>query len=118
MEQYKLEKSYESILKTVLKEKAGDIINKIKSEDSIINFFEKLKENPQDFEKLINKEHIEKIIEILKTQKKKNSELKKEVNLTTTKPNGITLIKEILSKIEGIEIKYIAAGRYSLKKEE
>lgn len=118
MDEYKLEKSYVSILKTILKEKTDEIISKIKKESSLINFFEESKKDSKELEKLVGKENTEKLLEILKTQKKKSVELKKEINLTTNKPNGITLIKEILSKTKNIEIKYIAAGKYVLIKED
>lgn len=118
MDEYKLEKSYTNILKTILKEKADETIQKIKKEDTLINFFEKLKENSEELKKFIGAENTEKILEILKSQKKKISKLKKEINLTTNNPKGITLIKEILEKIKNIEIKYLAAGRYILIKED
>ena len=43
--------------------------------------------------------------------------MKKDISLKTAKPNGLEIIKGILEKIKGIEIKYISAGHYSLKSE-
>jgi translation initiation factor 2 alpha subunit (eIF-2alpha) len=37
--------------------------------------------------------------------------------LTTTKSNGLNLIKDILGRIKEGEIKYISAGKYSIKTE-
>ena len=65
----------------------------------------------------MGKENAGKILEILKTQKSKNIVVKKEFSLTTTKPNGIEIIKDILKKTKDIEIKYISAGKYSIKTE-
>jgi len=58
-------------------------------------------------------------MDILNSQKQKKAIVKKEINLTSIAPNGMELIKEILSPGEnkGIEVKYIAAGKYSIKTE-
>jgi translation initiation factor 2 alpha subunit (eIF-2alpha) len=118
IEQHKIEKSYRAILKSILKEKTKEIVEKIKQKNSLYNFLENSKENSKELEELVGKENSKSILEILKTQKKKTIILKKEMNLSTTDPNGLSLIKEILTKIEGVEIKYIAAGKYSLKRED
>lgn len=117
MEQHKIEKSYKSVLKTILKEKTSEIIEKIKTKDSLYNFLENAKEDITELEKLTKKEDAQKIIDILKSQKVKKIIVKKEIQLTTTKPNGLKLIKDLLEPVENVEIKYIAAGKYSLKKE-
>ena len=75
------------------------------------------KENSKELEKVAGKENSKKILDIIKTQKKKTSVLKKEIFLKSNKPDGLRLIKDILGKIKNVEIKYISAGRYSLKKE-
>lgn len=117
MEQHKIERSYISVLKTILKEKTSETIEKIKEKENLYNFLENAKEDPKELEKIVGKENSKKILEILKSQKTKKITVKKEINLTTTKPDGLKLIKEILGKIKDIEIKYVAAGKYSLKKE-
>ena len=115
---YKQEKSYTSILKTILGENAEKIISEITKKESICDFLEEAKINPSFLEQLAGKENAKKIISILNSQKHKKIEIKKEFNLTTKKPEGIILIKEILGKIKGLEIKYISAGRYSIKSED
>ncbi len=114
-EQYKQEKSYKSILKTVLKEKAEGVIKEILQKEKIYEFLQEAKENPKKLEKLVGKTETEKILDILKTQKQKEVVIKKEISLTTTKPNGIVLIKKILGGTNEAEIKYISAGKYSIK---
>ena len=116
-EKYKQEKSYESILRSVLNEKADSIIKEIKNIKDLYNFLQEAKENKKELEKLIGKKEAEKILEILNSQKQKSVILKKEISLTTAEPQGINLIKEFLEKIKDVEVRYIAAGRYSLKKE-
>jgi len=111
------EKSYTSILKKVLGEKAGLVLEEIKKESDLVSFLEQAKTSPNILEKIAGKEASTKILEILNTQKKKIVSIKREIDLTTTKPNGITLIKKVLSEFKGINIKYLAAGRYILETE-
>jgi len=116
-EQYKQEKSYKSILKSVLGEKVDKIIQEITKQDNIYEFLQEAKENPKELEKLVGKKDTKKILDILKTQKQKKAIIKKEISLTTTKPKGLELIKDILKSKEKSKIKYISAGRYSIKTE-
>jgi len=117
-EEYKQEKSSKSILRTVLKDRAKTAIEHIlKQERGINEFLEEAKENPKKLEKLIGKADSEKILNILNTQKKKSAVIKREFNLTTTNPEGVILIKKILEKVKDAEIKYISAGKYSIKTE-
>ncbi len=117
LEKAKQEKSYESILKSVLKEKADKIIKEILNQDNLFSFLEEAKENPKKLEKLVGKNDSEKVLEILKTQKPKKAIIKKEFFLTTTLPNGLEKIKSILKKIKEVDIRYISAGKYSIKTE-
>jgi len=117
-ERVKQGKSYEKILKSVLgEEKAKNIIEEIEKNENIYDFLQKAKENPKKLEKITDGKNAKKIIDILKTQKPKKAVLKKEIFLTTTKPNGVELIQNFLKKIKEAEVKYLSSGRYSLKKE-
>ncbi len=117
-EKYKQEKSYEKILKSVLgEEQEKKIIKEISKKNKIYDFLQNAKENPKELEKLVSKENVKKIIDILKTQKQKKAILKKEIFLTTTEPNGIELIKNLLGMINATGVKYVSSGKYSLKKE-
>lgn len=115
LEQEKQEKSYMSVLKGVLKEKAEEVINKVAEKENVYELLQRAKENPKELEKFMEKKDAEKIVEILNSQKQKIKEIKKEIHLTTVKSGGIELIKEILENIKNAEIKYISAGRYSVK---
>ncbi len=118
LEQDKQEKSYASVLKSVIGEKkAEEVLKKIAEQEEIISFFETVKINPEKLEKIIGKENAKKIIDILKTQKSKKKKIKKEIRLTTTQSNGIILIKKILGIFKDMNIKYISAGKYSLETE-
>jgi translation initiation factor 2 alpha subunit (eIF-2alpha) len=115
MEQDKQEKSYIKILQSVLKEEAEKSIEEILKEKKIYEFLQEAKENPANLEKIVGKDNSKKILNILKTEKQKKAIIKKEILLTTTKPNGVELIKNILGGINNAEVKYISAGRYALK---
>ena len=112
-----LEKSYTSILKSVVGEDAEKTIKKINEKESLVSFFEEAKTKPAELEKIIGKENAKKIIDILNAQKKKVSRIKKEIAMTTIKPDGITLIKKILSLFKDFEVKYLAAGKYLIESE-
>ena len=116
-EQYKQEKSYKNILKSVLGNQTEEIIKQISEKENLFDFLQEAKQYSKKLEKITGKENAEKILNILKTQKKKKIALKKEFSLTTSKPNGLELIKNILGQIKEAEVKYISAGKYFLKKE-
>lgn len=115
MDQYNQEKSYVSILKSVLKEKSNEIIDKITKEGKLYDFFEEVRENPKKLEEVIGKEDAKKILNIILEQKKKRTIIKRTISLKTQDPNGIYLLKSILENPGNIEIKYLSAGKYSLK---
>ncbi len=117
LEQYKQEKSYKSVLKSILDEKSEKIIKEIEAKQKLFDFLQKAKENPKELEKITNKTDAKKILEIIQTQKQKIAVLKKEIYLTTKSAEGLKLIKEILGNLKEVEVKYICAGKYSIKVE-
>ena len=114
MEEYSQEKSYISILKTILKDKSEDVIQKITKEKKLSSFFEEIKHDSSYLEKMIGKENSEKILNIILEQKKKKITIKKTIHLKTLNPEGLYQIKKVLESPKEIEIKYLAAGKYSL----
>lgn len=117
IEKGKQEKSYMGIIKSVSKEKAEEVIKEITKIGSVYDFLNESKENSAKLEKIAGKEDCKKILEILNSQKQKKVIVKKEISLSTTKPNGIEIIKKILGKFKDIEIIYISAGKYFLRTE-
>ena len=117
MDQYNQEKSYINILKSVLGEKSKEIIKKIQEKENIYDFIEEIKQKPERLEKLVGKENSKKILNIVNIQKTKKAILKKEINLTTTDPKGLELVKNIFKEIKEAEVIYISAGKYLIKVE-
>lgn len=123
MNKYKLEKSYSGIIKNILQDdkKAEDALKKIEETEGIYDFIEESKENPEKLEKYFEKEKAEKILNKIKEQKKKISVIKKEFRLSSTSGEGMEKIKSILKDTEKnhkeISIKYVSAGKYSIKAE-
>src|SRR3989339_2191606 len=115
VEEYSQEKSYENILKSILGNNSKQITDKIKEKESLYNFFEQVKKNPDILEKLVGEDNSKRIIQIISKQKTKKLIIKKEFRLTSTKSNGLELIKELLEKIKDFEINYLAAGKFSIK---
>ena len=114
IEKYQNEKKKISILKSILGEKTKEIIEEIKKQSSISEFLGQAKENSKNLEKLVGKKDAEKILEIIKTEKSKKAIIKKDFQFKTAQSNGLELIKKILNTREA-EIRYIAAGTYSIK---
>ncbi len=114
-ERYNLEKSYKSILKTILGENSEKIMGEILKEAPIFDFLEAAKEDSLQFEKIAGKEKASKVLEILKNQKQKKIIVKKEFSFSSSKPNGIELIKKIMGEIKEADIRYISAGNYTIK---
>ena len=114
IEKFKQEQSYTSILKKILGERSEKIIAGIEEEQNIYDFLEEGKKDTKKLEKLFGKEESSKILSILNSHKQKNYTIKKIINLKTTNPDGINLIRKLLSDLKNIEVKYIAAGKYAL----
>lgn len=114
-ERYKLEKSYKNIIKTNIKNKGDEVIKEIEKDQTIYDFVEESKINPKILEKLVGKKDCEKILEIIKNQKKRKLEIKKEFGLKSNKSEGINIIKKILDKFKEVKINYISAGKYTIK---
>ncbi|MFH1365018.1 MAG: hypothetical protein ABIH28_00325 [archaeon] len=120
LEQESQEKSSKSILRTVLGEElAQEKIKKIYEKNITLHeFLHQSKENPKKLEEFFEKEHAKKILDILKSQKQKKAEIKREIFLTSNAENGLDKIKKVFSEKGKAEIKYLSGGRYSIKIED
>jgi translation initiation factor 2 alpha subunit (eIF-2alpha) len=116
LERHNLETSYERLMKNILGNEYVSAIEKINKKDNIYDFLENSKENPQELQKIVGIPNANKIISIIEEQKKKKIEIKKEINITTTRSDGLEIIKNLFRESGDIEIKYLSPGKYSLKK--
>lgn len=115
LEQYSLENSYEKIIKNILGDKSQEKINEMTKEERLYDFIENAKKNMNFLKKIVGNADAEKIMLIINEQKGKKIELKKELSVNISSPNGLELIKKMFGNPEEIEIKYISAGKYSLR---
>ncbi|MBI2628865.1 hypothetical protein HYW74_02185 [Candidatus Pacearchaeota archaeon] len=115
LEIYKKERSLESFIKKLLGNKAGEIISKIRSENSLslVEFFESAKQNSKLSEKYFSKSEIEKLTSILTEKKEKEKEIKKEFILSCNQPDGIIRIKKMLSPHDSIT--YLGSSKFMIK---
>jgi translation initiation factor 2 alpha subunit (eIF-2alpha) len=109
LDMHEKEKNLSATLKTLLKS-PDEVIQKIKQESSLVEFFENAKENPGMLEKLMSEEEASKILKILKEKKEKEVVTKKKFSFSSQAEDGLVKIKSILPK----ETTYLAAGRYLL----
>lgn len=107
MEAHKKEKSLIAAIKTIVKD-AEKVIEKIKQNYTLADFFEKVKEAPELIEKLVPKEEAQKLIKIINEKKEKNISVKKEFKLKSEVSDGIIKIKKILPE----EVSYLGSGKY------
>jgi translation initiation factor 2 subunit 1 len=117
------ENSYKALLKTVLGEaESKQILEKINIDYSLIDFFEKIKQNTQILEKYISKEKANQILTIIDSKKEKEKELKTIFKLSSNAPDGVNRVKKIITesctknKIEENKCNtiYLAAGKYNM----
>jgi len=113
IEQYKKEKSYNSIFRKILGEDSEKIINKIKTDNNLIEFIEKARKEPKLLEKYFDKSQVAKIEKVISEKKEKVKEIKQEFILKCKEPNGIKILKSILSVNNNII--YLGSSRYVIK---
>jgi translation initiation factor 2 alpha subunit (eIF-2alpha) len=119
-DRYKKERNYIALLRTIIGEKAEQIIANIREKESLVDLLENAKEKPELLEKYLSKEQTEKITSIIKEKKSKETVIVQKFALSTKLSNGITIIKKIIAEAskavsENLEVSYIAAGKYMIK---
>jgi len=117
LEEYKQEKSYENMIKKILGENANKALENIRKKDRLYNFIQEVKKNPELIGEVVEKSDAEKILEVLKTEKKRNFIITKEISLKTSHPEGLEKIKKTFEGLENVDVKYISAGKYALRTE-
>ena len=113
LQDYKKEKILKSVFEKIIGKDAEKIIEKIKKEQSLADFFEQAKENPDFLEKYFNKKQIQELSPILKEKKEKEKEIKKEFKLSCNESDGITRLKKILSQYKNVA--YLGSSKFQIK---
>jgi len=109
------EKNSENIIKGLMKEKATEILQKLKEKGKIYDFLQEAKTNSNELESLVGKENTQKILSTLNEREKKEIKITKEFSLKSDLQNGMSLIKQTLTISSKIaEINYLAAARYKV----
>lgn len=112
--QHKKERTYESVIKKLLKEKAEETLEEIRKESNLIEFLEKAKDDPKILEKYFNEDQIKSLGKVLQEKKDKIKEIKRQFTLSCNEPNGITQIKKLLKNYENIT--YLGNSRFVIKR--
>ncbi|MBU2523243.1 MAG: S1 RNA-binding domain-containing protein [Nanoarchaeota archaeon] len=102
------------ILRIVIKENAEKVAGEIKKDHPFIHdFFESSILDPSALNAYLSKEDAKKILDIIREKMKpKKIVLKTMLEISSSAPNGLVLIKDILSKQKDVAITYIGAPNY------
>ena len=116
LQEHKQKVATEVAFKQIFGEDYDSVSTKIfKDYKEILDFMRAAKEDNSLVEKSIPKKFLEKVLANV-NKKKKQSELKYEINLICQKEDGVKVIKKILNvENKALKINYISAGKYSLK---
>tara|TARA_Y100000310_G_C20567754_1_gene756399 strand:- start:484 stop:1179 length:696 start_codon:yes stop_codon:yes gene_type:complete len=111
---HKKEKTLNSILKPVLKEKTPETLEKIKSKHDLADFLDDARENPDLIEKFVPKSSLEQLKKIFAERREKEKVVIKKIKITSQSESGIEDIKEIL-QIKDAEINYLGSSTFSIQ---
>ncbi len=101
-----------SIIRTIAKDRALEIAEKIKKDSSLSEFLENCKTSKDKLNKFFTKEEALRLCKIIQEKKDSQVYVSKEFSLSCKEPDGVTRIKNVLGKYD---ITYLAAGHYGIK---
>ena len=113
LQQYERERNITNMLKAIIKS-PEILIDKIKKEYNLIDFFEEAKENTSLLKKFFVKEELEKLSKILIEKLEKEKIVRKIFKLSSNSKNGLSVIKEVLLNISA-KIKYLGSSKFSIE---
>ena len=109
---YQKEKNLKNMLKSIVSD-PDKIIEEIKKSYEIPEFLEEAKSNPKVIEKFLSKKESEALEKILSEKKEKEKIVKRTISLSSSSPQGVKEIKEILS-VKEAEIHYLGSSKFSI----
>jgi translation initiation factor 2 alpha subunit (eIF-2alpha) len=114
MNQYKKDRTHESIIKKLLGEKAEEVLKKITENQTLNEFLEEARENLKILENHFTQTEAETIEKLLEEKKEKEKEIKREFKLICKGNDGIITIKSLLQDHEGIT--YLGNSKFLIKR--
>ncbi len=116
MDSYKKERILESMLKTVLKERAPSALKKIKEEYEVKDFLEEARNNHSIISKFLGKENMESFRKIIAEKKDKEKLIRKIITVSSNKESGINDIRSLLleGETKDSEVKYDGSSQFSI----
>lgn len=112
LERSKKEQTFKIILKTISKT-PEKIIEKIKKNYNLVDFFDKAKEDPSILNKILSKAEAEALAKIFSERKEKGKIVKKIITLKTQSPSGLKDIQNTL-EVEDADIHYLGSSKFSI----
>jgi translation initiation factor 2 alpha subunit (eIF-2alpha) len=120
LDRHKKEKTLQSIIRPVLKEKTTEILEKIRVSYDLADFLDEARENPDLIEKFVPKSYKEALKKILKEKREKEKSVNLKISLRSMSESGIKDIKSILMSsqnhgTEDAEIHYLGSSTFSIQ---
>lgn len=116
LDKYKKERILSSILKPVLGDKTGEVIEKIKQESDTSEICDKLREAPEIIKKFVTSSQLEHLKKQLADKKEKEKEVNKKIIVKSDSDSGIKEIKEVLSATgSNADISYLGSSQFLVR---
>ena len=114
-EEYKKERTFTSLLGTVLKDTVAvhKMIEKIKETYKLANFFDIIRSQTSLLEQFMKKEEAERIASMIAEKEEREKGAKRRFILKTTAEQGLNDIKSILV-VPGVDIRYLGSAQFSI----
>ncbi|MAE49730.1 hypothetical protein CMI48_02780 [Candidatus Pacearchaeota archaeon] len=112
LDAYKQERNFLAVLKATTKS-PEKILEKIKASYDLQDFLDQAREDPKLLEKVTTKTEAVKIAETWKDKSSKKKKVKQEISLTSTAPEGVNDLKDILETKEA-QVNYLGSSRFEI----
>lgn len=113
-ERYQKEQTIRKLIKVI---KAPDkIVDEIKKELSLSDFFDKARVSLEIIEKFFSKSQTEQLTKLIAEKREKDKEAKQTILLKSQSDSGIKEIKEVLSiqEAKNLDIRYLGSSKFSI----
>ena len=115
IDEYKKEQTTLLILKMILNESAVQVAEKIKEKYPLKEFLEKIRQTPDVLKEFVSEKEAEQISNLINERIKEKIFRKKAIlSISSTAPNGLSIIKTALMSAKNAKIAYLGAPNYSL----